>query len=796
MILLALVTAGSRLPIIDRAEASGVTEPFQPAKGVVVSQVYGGGGNSGAPWRNDFIELYNTGGAAVDLGGWALHYASATGTTWQRTLLTGILAPGRRYLVQQASGGGGGAPLPAPDLSGTVSLAASAGKIVLTRTSTAIASGTICPGGSEVVDRVGYGTGTACFEGAGPTPSPGSATAVTRLDRGCRDTDQNRTDFITAPPLPLNGASPALICGQPTTPTGIGLARPNPAQSGSPIVLEVAVSPGTNPSSSSLGVTVDLRSVGGVAAQPLTDDGKGADEQAGDGRYSIRHSLPAMLQAGRYGLAVTIRDGEGREGQLTIELNVVAPGPPSPILISQVYASGGNSGAIYSHDWVEVVNRGRETVSLAGWSIQYASTSAGSWSRVELDGDLPAGRYYLIRLGGGSTGSPPPASNATGSINLSASGGTLLLTRQPGTHPAGCPVGEARADLVGYGSTASCFEGEAPADAPGATTALIRWGDGCRETNQNGADWRVDRPRPRNIDSPPADCVSYPGFAGSSGGQTPGSILIYPAYSSLSVRPQAEDSRLTLTNTSQNREVAVRLFWINGGTAATADSLIWLTPSQTVSLLASEVDPDIAGYLLAIAVDPQTGLPINFNHLVGSQYLKLESGQAGNFTAISIRAIEREPVSVDPVAMTGELIFDGNHYQRLPSRLAVSHLPGPGEGAESLVIVDRIEGSLVSGLRTIGDLHGVVYSDVESAHSFVASSTRRQWRLPITDRSPRVTPRLSTIIPASRAGWMKFARADGGAIVGVVLNRYGQGRSLHFLEFAAEAVIEFPLPAG
>jgi len=172
------------LPIANGVWAFRSAVPAQAAKSVVISQIYGGGGNSGAPWRNDFIELYNTGGETIDLGSWALHYASATGTTWQRTLLSGRLAPGRRYLVQQASGGTAGSPLPAPDLTGTIALAATAGKVVLTRTPTAIAGGVNCPARGDVVDLVGYGSSANCFEGAGPAPSPGRAPAIARMERG------------------------------------------------------------------------------------------------------------------------------------------------------------------------------------------------------------------------------------------------------------------------------------------------------------------------------------------------------------------------------------------------------------------------------------------------------------------------------------------------------------------------------------------------------------------------------------------------------------------------------------
>src|SRR5689334_13261168 len=64
-------------------------QPLAPGVGaIVISQVYGGGGNSGAPLKNDFIELFNRGSAPVDITGWSVQYASATGTTYQVTALT------------------------------------------------------------------------------------------------------------------------------------------------------------------------------------------------------------------------------------------------------------------------------------------------------------------------------------------------------------------------------------------------------------------------------------------------------------------------------------------------------------------------------------------------------------------------------------------------------------------------------------------------------------------------------------------------------------------------------------
>src|SRR5262249_30334385 len=86
---------------------------------VVVSQVYAGGGNSAASYTNDYVELLNRGSSTVDLSSWSVQYATAAGTTWQPTPLTGSLQPGHFYLVQLASSAAVGSPLPAPDATGT-----------------------------------------------------------------------------------------------------------------------------------------------------------------------------------------------------------------------------------------------------------------------------------------------------------------------------------------------------------------------------------------------------------------------------------------------------------------------------------------------------------------------------------------------------------------------------------------------------------------------------------------------------------------------------------------------------
>jgi predicted extracellular nuclease len=174
---------------------------------VVISQVYGGGGNSGATWKNDFVELFNPGSAAVNVTGWSVQYASATGSSWQVTALSGSIQPGGYFLVQEAAGTGGTAPLPTPDAIGNIAMAAGAGKVALVSNATAL-TGT-CPTGA--VDFIGYGATANCFEGAF-APTLTNTTAALRAGGGCTDTNNNSTDFASGAPNPRNSASPANPC--------------------------------------------------------------------------------------------------------------------------------------------------------------------------------------------------------------------------------------------------------------------------------------------------------------------------------------------------------------------------------------------------------------------------------------------------------------------------------------------------------------------------------------------------------------------------------------------------------
>ena len=217
-IALIVAMACSFLPL-QRGEVQAVSG------NIVISQVYGGGGNSGAVYTNDFIELFNRGTSAVSLAGWSLQYASATGTgafgssSTQLTELPDVLVqPGQYYLVQEAAGSTPVAPLPTPDLIDTtaINLSGTGGKVALVSQSASLGcNGYSTPCSPEqlalIIDLVGWGTANF-YEGSAAAPATTNATAVLRNNGGCADTDQNNLDFAVGAPLPRNSAATLNPC--------------------------------------------------------------------------------------------------------------------------------------------------------------------------------------------------------------------------------------------------------------------------------------------------------------------------------------------------------------------------------------------------------------------------------------------------------------------------------------------------------------------------------------------------------------------------------------------------------
>ena len=168
---------------------------------IVMSQIYGGGGNSGAPFKNDFVELHNNTAQSITLFGWSVQYASAAGAfTNISTIPTATIPSGGYYLIQQA-GGATGADLPTADATGSLTFSATNGKVALVAGTTGVA------GSSSLLlsDFVGFGSAND-FE-ASAAPAGSNTTSLSRLSQGTADTNNNAADFITGAPLPRNSST-------------------------------------------------------------------------------------------------------------------------------------------------------------------------------------------------------------------------------------------------------------------------------------------------------------------------------------------------------------------------------------------------------------------------------------------------------------------------------------------------------------------------------------------------------------------------------------------------------------
>jgi predicted extracellular nuclease len=165
--------------------------PVTSTNTLVINEVYGGGGNSGATWRRDFIELENRGTQPLDLTGWTVQYHAATTDpgAWSATALTGTIAPGGRYLIAEAAGSGGTQDLPSPDVTGTIAMAAGAGIVALVDSPDTLTCAQACLGNEAIVDLVGYGNALT-FEGSAAAPTLTNTTSASRVPGA--DTDDKR----------------------------------------------------------------------------------------------------------------------------------------------------------------------------------------------------------------------------------------------------------------------------------------------------------------------------------------------------------------------------------------------------------------------------------------------------------------------------------------------------------------------------------------------------------------------------------------------------------------------------
>lgn len=224
---------------------------------IVINEVYAHGGERGAAYSSQFVELYNPTAHPISLNGMVLgvnvpDHKELKGLT----KLTGTIAPKGHYLIKGVSNGEDGKPLPAVDAQAPLGIPAN-GAVVLARGEEGVAAAngkSDLAGTPGVIDAVGWSHGDRketeaidkCVEKRCVTES----LAYSRVDG--RDTDNNKADFTVAAPTPVNSS-------------GEGAAQPEPSPSTSP---QPSAQPSPSTSPTTPGSTASPSATSGASTSP------------------------------------------------------------------------------------------------------------------------------------------------------------------------------------------------------------------------------------------------------------------------------------------------------------------------------------------------------------------------------------------------------------------------------------------------------------------------------------------------------------------------------------------------
>src|SRR5262245_41635207 len=248
-----------------------------------------------------------------------------------------------------------------------------------------------------------------------------------------------------------------------------------------------------------------------------------------------------------------------------------------------------------------------------------------------------------------------------------------------------------------------------------------------------------------------------------------GSVLFFNFYTSDAGSSQV-DTRVNITNVNSVQDIAVHIFFVDSVTCNIADSFLCLSRNQTSSFVTSDIDPNVTGYILAIAVDSM-GRPASFNYLAGDELVVTST--AHRFGLAAIAAARRDGNFVSPVNSDGvsaTMVFNGRQYDFLPFTMVLdsflSQVGGVGSSLADtrLYVYTPLPDLSTGGAAFNGAIFFLVHDDQENSFSaqlplgcFLTSDKQR-----IT--SIRTVPNINTIVPSGRSGWATFSATGNRAI--------------------------------
>ncbi|MBX3386755.1 MAG: lamin tail domain-containing protein [Phycisphaeraceae bacterium] len=314
------------------AAACGLAAAGSAQGQVKISEIWGGGGNTAAGPNADYVELFNAGGAPVNLNGWSVQITQGSGGTWSVISLPNVNLPSKTYfLVRVMNPSATGTALPTPDVTASLSgaiLTVGSGKVALRSSTTALTGNPVCPFPADIVDFVGYGSasnrepcGGMATNNAPANQATPDVFATRRLSFGCLDTDLNVADFEQAAPNPKNSSNTATSLDEIS-----GSLTPNVVVggSGASVSVQAWVRACADPILGAT-VTADLSQFG-LPSLTLFDDGVNDDGIANNGRYGASFNVPTTQSEGPYTFNVSFTFGAS-SGSAPVELTILPFAP-------------------------------------------------------------------------------------------------------------------------------------------------------------------------------------------------------------------------------------------------------------------------------------------------------------------------------------------------------------------------------------------------------------------------------------------------------------------------------------
>jgi uncharacterized protein len=398
---------------------------------------------------------------------------------------------------------------------------------------------------------------------------------------------------------------------------------------------------------------------------------------------------------------------------VAIAATVLLPGPSATAVpsadavIAEVYGGGGNSGATLTTDFIELGNRGPAPVDLTGWSVQYlpASPSATSqWQLTPLTGSVQPGRRYLVaeaRGAGGTVELPPP--DATGTIPMSATAGTVALVtsteRLTCLTAADCAADARIHDLVGYGTAVVRETSPAPATSNTTSAARTVATGTLADTDDNSADFTADQPTPANTGTeppPPPD-------------PTPGPHRIHDVQGNTRLSPLAGQQVTNVPGivTGVRSFGSARGFWFSDpapdADSATSEGLFVFTGSQTPAVAPGD-DVVVSGlvtefYPLGSGETPASTSNQSITELSGGPtWIKLSSGNpippAEPLTPTTVPLVytpEAGGASIEPLVLRPDVYALDFYESRegMPLRVEDARVVGPTDDFNALWVTSK-----------------------------------------------------------------------------------------------------------